>query len=135
MRAARVIVDSSAIVAIAFQEPEASRMALAIAGAREKHISAVNWLETMMVVESRAGISASEGTRLILSELGVSVLPFSEAHMREAQDAWQRFGKGRHPAGLNMGDCCAYGVAKTEGRPLLFKGGDFEKTDIARVEW
>jgi ribonuclease VapC len=130
-----MIVDSSAIVAIAFQEPEAERMAAAILQAPKRHISAVNWLETMMVLESRAGAAASDGALLILSQLAVGTLPFGEAHMQEAHEAWRLFGKGRHPAGLNLGDCCAYAAAKIEGRPLLFKGGDFEKTDIARANW
>jgi ribonuclease VapC len=130
-----MIVDSSAIVAIAFQEPEAERMAKAIVKAPERHISTVNWLETMLVTESRAGVAASDGALLILSQLAIATLPFDEAHMHEAHEAWRRFGKGRHLAGLNLGDCCAYATAKTEARPLLFKGGDFEKTDIARAQW
>ena len=130
-----MIVDSSAIVAIALQEPEAERMAAAILQSRERHISAVNWLETMMVLESRAGIAATDGALLILSQLSVGTLPFGEAHMQEAHEAWRRFGKGRHSASLNLGDCCAYAAAKIEDRPLLFKGVDFEKTDIARVRW
>jgi ribonuclease VapC len=130
-----MIVDSSAIVAIAFQEPEAERMAAAILQSPERHISAVNWLETMMVLESRAGIAATDGALLILSQLSVGTLPFGEAQMQEAHEAWRRFGKGRHAAGLNIGDCCAYAAAKIEDRPLLFKGADLEKTDIARVRW
>lgn len=130
-----MIVDSSAIVAIACQEPEAERLVKAIVRAPERHISTVNWLETMMVMESRAGVAASDGALLILSQLAVGILPFDEAQMHEAHEAWRSFGKGRHPAGLNLGDCCAYAAAKIEGRPLLFKGRDFEKTDVARAEW
>ena len=130
-----MIVDSSAIVAIALQEPEAERMAVAIAAAQDRHISAVNWLETMIVLESRAGVTASDGALLILSQLAVETIPFDEAQMHEAHEAWRRFGKGRHPAGLNMGDCCAYAAAKTEGHPLLFKGRDFEKTDVLKARY
>jgi ribonuclease VapC len=130
-----MIVDSSAIVAISLQEPEAERMAAAILQAPERHISAVNWLETMMVLESRAGVAASDGALLILAQLGVGTLAFDQAQMQEAHEAWRRYGKGRHAAGLNMGDCCAYAASKLEGRPLLFKGGDFEKTDVARAPW
>jgi ribonuclease VapC len=130
-----MIVDSSAIVAISLQEPEAERMAAAILQSPERHISAVNWLETMMVLESRAGVAASDGALLILSQLAVGTLPFDQIQMQEAHEAWRRFGKGRHAAGLNMGDCCAYAAAKIEGRPLLFKGGDFEKTDVAKAQW
>jgi ribonuclease VapC len=130
-----MIIDSSAIIAIALQEPEAERMASAIAKSSERHISAVNWFETMMVLEGRAGEPASDGALLILSQLEVKTLPFGEAQMHEAQEAWRRYGKGRHPAGLNLGDCCAYATAKTTGRSLLFKGGDFGKTDIPAAPW
>jgi ribonuclease VapC len=125
-----MIVDSSAILAIAFQEPEAGRFASAIVEATERHMSSVNWLETMMVIESRAGIQAADDVLLILGQLAVETLPFDEAHMHEAHEAWRRYGKGRHPASLNLGDCCAYAASKIEGRPLLFKGSDFEKTDV-----
>lgn len=130
-----MIIDSSALVVIAFQEPEAERLVQAIVQTAGRHISAVNWLETMMVMESRAGVAAPDGALLILAQLGVGTLPFDEAHMQEAHDVWRRYGKGRHPAGLNLGNCCAYAAAKTEGRPLLFKGDDFEKTDVARAQW
>jgi len=130
-----MIVDSSAILAIAFQEPEASRLASAIVQAPERHISSVNWLETMMVIESRAGIQAADDVLLILGQLGVEALPFDAAQMHEAHEAWRRYGKGRHPAALNLGDCCAYAASKLEGRPLLFKGNDFEKTDVEKASW
>jgi len=119
-----MIVDSSAILAIAFQEPEAGRFASAIVEATERHMSSVNWLETMMVIET------ADDVLLILGQLAVETLPFDEAHMHEAHEAWRRYGKGRHPASLNLGDCCAYAASKIEGRPLLFKGSDFEKTDV-----
>jgi ribonuclease VapC len=130
-----MIVDSSAILAIAFQEPEAIRLASAIAQAPKRQISSVNWLETMMVVESRAGIQAADDVLPILAQLEVETLPFDEAHMHEAHEAWRRYGKGRHPARLNLGHCCAYSAAKTEGMALLFKGNDFEKTDVERASW
>jgi len=130
-----MIVDSSAILAIAFQEPEAVRFASAIVQAPKRHISSVNWLETMMVIESRVGTQAADDVLLILSQLEVEALPFDEAHMHEAHEAWRRYGKGRHPAGLNLGGCCAYSASKIEGRPLLFKGNDFEKTDVEKASW
>jgi ribonuclease VapC len=130
-----MIVDASAILAIAFQEPEGRRIAAAIAQAPQRHMSSVNWLETMMVIESRAGASASDDALLILAQLAVETLPFDAAQMHEALEAWRRFGKGRHPAALNLGDCCAYAASKTEGRPLLFKGRDFEKTDVEIAHW
>lgn len=130
-----MIVDSSAILAIAFQEPEAVRLAAAIASAPEQRISSVNWLETMMVVESRAGALAADDALLILGQLAVETLPFDAAHMHEAHEAWRRYGKGRHPAALNLGDCCAYAASRIEGQPLLFKGNDFGKTDVEKASW
>ena len=130
-----MIVDSSASVAIVLREPEATRFASAIVGAPERHISTVNWLETMMVVEARLDASAADDALLILGQLGVGTLPFDEAQMYEAQEAWRRYGKGRHPAALNLGDCCAYAASRTEGRPLLFKGSDFEQTDVDKASW
>jgi len=130
-----MIVDSSAILAIALQEPEAGRFASAIVRAPERHMSSVNWLETMMVIEGRAGALAADDALLILGQLAVETLPFDAAHMHEAHEAWRRFGKGRHPAALNLGDCCAYAASKIEGRPLLFKGSDFEKTDVEKASW
>jgi ribonuclease VapC len=130
-----MIVDASAILAIAFQEPEAARFAAAIIDAPERHISSVNWLETMMVVESRAGALAADDTLLILGQLAVKTLPFDAAQMHEAHEAWRTYGKGRHPAALNLGDCCAYAASRIEGLPLLFKGNDFEKTDVEKAPW
>lgn len=110
-------------------------MASAIANAPQCHMSVVNWLETMLVVESRAGQAAADGTLLILSQLGVETLALNAMHMQEAQEAWRRYGKGRHPAALNMGDCCAYAASRLEDRPLLFKGGEFARTDVQKAAW
>ena len=130
-----MIVDSSAVLAIALDEPEASRLASAIIEAPTRHISSVNWLETMMVIESRAGSLAADDVLLILAQLAVEALPFDEEQMHQAHEAWRRYGKGRHPAGCTLGDCCAYAASKAEGRPLLFKGNDFEKTDVEKALW
>jgi ribonuclease VapC len=130
-----MIIDSSAILAIAFQEPEATRFASAIINAPDRHISAVNWLETMIVVESRAGTDAADDVHLMMGQLGVQPLPFDAIHMHEAHEAWRAYGKGRHPAALNLGDCCAYAASRIEGQPLLFKGNDFEQTDVDRASW
>ncbi len=126
-----MIVDSSAVLAIAFQEPEAERFATAIAEAPERAMSAVNWLEVMMVVESRYGEESADDVLLILEQLGVEILPFDAEQANEARAAWQRFGKGRHPAGLDLGDCAAYAASVVTGRPLLFKGDDFLKAGVA----
>ena len=88
-----------------------------------------------MVVEGRNGAESADDTQLILLELEVEAVPFDRQQMIEAHAAWRRFGKGRHPAALNLGDCCAYAAALTTGDELLFKGGDFSKTDIMTAAW
>lgn len=130
-----MIVDSSAVLVIAFQEPEAARFAAAILNSSQRHMSNVNWLETMLVVQGRWGASAADDALVLIQQLGIETLPFDASQMHEALEAWRRYGKGRHAAALNLGDCCAYAASKVEGRPLLFKGGDFDKTDIARAVW
>ena len=130
-----MVIDSSAILAIVFQEPEARRMAEAIARAPLRRMSAVNWLESLLVVEARHGIESADETLLILRDLEIQAMPFDLDQMHAARAAWQRFGKGRHPAGLNLGDCCAYAAAITSIEPLLCKGEDFQKTDVPLAEW
>ncbi|HEY3940351.1 MAG TPA: type II toxin-antitoxin system VapC family toxin [Bryobacteraceae bacterium] len=130
-----MIIDSSAILAIAFQEPEALRFAAAILESDRRQMSALNWLETMMVVEARFGASAADDTLLMLQQLTIGIVAFDASHMQEAHEAWRRYGKGRHPAALNLGDCCAYAASKIEDEPLLYKGADFEKTDVVKAAW
>lgn len=98
-----MMIDASAIVAIAFHEPAAARMTAAIAAAPTRLMSAVSWLEAMMVIEARAGAAAAEKAELNLVDLEVVAIPFDREQMLEAQAAWRRFGKGRHPAKLNLG--------------------------------
>lgn len=130
-----MVIDSSAILAIVFQEPKARQMAEAIVRAPVRRMSAVNWLESLLVVEARHGAESADETLLILRDLEIQALPFDLDQMHEARAAWRRFGKGRHPAGLNLGDCCAYAAAITSGEPLLYKGDDFQKTDVNAAEW
>ena len=130
-----MIIDSSAILAIVFDEPEAVRMANAIAAASSRRMSAVNWLETLMVAEGRHGPESADDALLILREFEVEALAFDRDQMIEARSAWKRFGKGRHPAALNLGDCCAYAAALTSNDELLYKGGDFSRTDVATAPW
>jgi ribonuclease VapC len=130
-----VVLDSSALLAILFGEPEAGRLKLAMANSGHFRMSAVNWLEAMMVLESRRGVDSTEDLQAFLDELDVQIIPFDHRHMEEAREAWRRFGKGRHPAGLNMADCAAYATAVLAGEPLLFKGDDFNRTGISAVVW
>ncbi|HTA45962.1 MAG TPA: type II toxin-antitoxin system VapC family toxin [Bryobacteraceae bacterium] len=130
-----MVIDTSALLTIIFQEPEAERMTTAVVRSPRRSMSAVNWFEALMVIESRLGDASADEAMLILEELDVSPIPFDKQHMHEARSAWRRFGKGRHAAGLNMADCCAYAAAALADEPLLFKGNDFAKTDLRAAEW
>ena len=125
-----MIVDSSAILAILYREPEAERFETAIASAPDCRMSVVNGLEASIAVEGRGGAAAGYALDRFLEAAEIELAPVTAEHMEAARRAWRRFGKGNHPAGLNFGDCFAYALAKTAGEPLLFKGGDFAQTDI-----
>lgn len=128
-----MVVDSSALIAILLGEPEADEFIEVLSRPERRFMSAFNWLETAIVIEARKGL---EGDRL-LNELtsggGFEIMPFDTGQAEVALDAWRRFGKGRHPAGLNMGDCAAYALSRTLNQALLFKGADFPQTDVARA--
>jgi len=128
-----MVVDTSAILAILFKEPERDAFATALAAAGERLVSAVNALEAAIVVSARKGPSGLRELDLLFHRAGVSVVSFTEDHLRLAREAWERYGKGRHLAGLNLGDCCAYALSRHSGEPLLFKGEDFAHTDVVPV--
>jgi ribonuclease VapC len=94
-------------------------------------MSAGTLLEVAMVVEPRKGEPAGRELDLLLHRLGMTVVSFDERQAALARSAWRRFGKGRHPAGLNMGDCFAYALSRVSGEPVLFEGDDFSLTDVA----
>ncbi len=125
-----MIVDSSALLAVLFREEDAERCEKVIAGAPNCRMSVVNLLEVFIVVESRGGTAAGQECDAFLDKAGIDPEPVMPEHAQEARRAWRRFGKGNHPAGLNLGDCFAYALARTTGEPLLFKGEDFARTDI-----
>lgn len=125
-----MIVDSSAVIAILRAEPDRMDYINAIAKAGRRFMAAPTLLETSMVIVGRSGLEALPHLDLLLTETGMSIVPFTAEHAAVARDAFLRYGKGRHPAGLNFGDCVAYAVAKLEDMPLLFKGEDFAKTDV-----
>ncbi len=126
-----IVLDSSALVAIMRDEPETELFLQAIATANARLFSSVNYLETCMVL---AGPKAAEAVwrplDAFLARAGVAVTAFDQEQALAAREAFMRFGKGRHPAGLNFGDCAAYALAKSRSAPLLFKGDDFSRTDI-----
>ena len=125
-----MIVDSSAVLAILFSEPDARRHAAAIMAASPCRMSVANVLEASIVVERRGGDSAAHEFDALLERAEVELVPVTAEHLEAARRAWRRFGKGNHPAALNFGDCFAYALAKAMGEALLFKGQDFTQTDI-----
>ncbi|HXT79625.1 MAG TPA: type II toxin-antitoxin system VapC family toxin [Acetobacteraceae bacterium] len=130
-----MFVDASAIVAILTREPDADRLADTLEAALSPITSPIAIFEAVLGVCRKRHASVAEGSedvRAFLGAAGVQTVAITEEEMEAALDAFARYGKGRrHPAQLNMGDCFAYSVAKTRGTPLLFKGEDFNKTDIA----
>lgn len=125
-----MVIDSSAVVAILLEEPEASVFAKAIAADTVRLMSAVSAFEAAIVVEARKGEAGGREFDLLLHRTRIELVPFRAEHLELTRWAWRRFGKGRHSAGLNLGDCFSYALAKSLGEPLLFKGNDFSKTDI-----
>lgn len=96
-------------------------------------ISAVNLFETAMVIEGRKGKRGEQQLHQLITKLAPEIIPFDASQAQLAHLAWQRYGKGNHPAKLNFGDCCAYALAKHLEQPLLYKGNDFLQTDIGSV--
>jgi ribonuclease VapC len=125
-----MILDSSALVAILFKEPEAERLAGMIRDTDTTAIAAPTLLETAIVAEGRTLPGMAEKLDALLGAIRPEIVPFTAEHVSLARDAWRRYGKGRHKAGLNLGDCFAYALAKERGQALLFKGDDFAATDI-----
>ena len=125
-----MIIDTSALVSILDQEAEADRLARAIAAASERMLSAANLVETGIVMQVRRGDEAARDLDLLLAKLKIEIIPVSEKQANLARRAFQHYGRGRHPAKLNFGDCFAYALAKDSSAPLLFKGNDFSQTDI-----
>jgi ribonuclease VapC len=125
-----VIVDSSAILAIMFAEPDAAVFAQAMSEAESCKISAATFVEVAVVVEAQTKDRGSRQLDAFLRRAGFVIEPVTEEQAHLARQAYSDFGKGRHPAGLNFGDCFSYALAKVSGEALLFKGGDFSKTDI-----
>ena len=125
-----MILDTSAIIAILRREPEGPRLTERLLEAERPAISAANLVEAAMVIEGRGGREAGAGLDHLIAEVGIEVAPVTAETARRARDAWRLWGKGRHPAALNFGDCFAYALAQERAEPLLFKGGDFFRTDV-----
>jgi ribonuclease VapC len=129
-----VILDTSAVSAIFFGEPDGEHYIQMIHDADRCRISAANFVELCLVIESQLGPEAGRQLDVFFrrSEIVIEVVTVEQAHL--ARQAFLDFGTGRHPAQLNFGDCFAYALAKATGEPLLFKGRDFSKTDIRKAE-
>jgi ribonuclease VapC len=125
-----MVIDTSVIAAIFFDEPEIHLFLDKIDAAISRRISAATVLETAIVIERRLGDSAADGLDLFLSRYRIEVVPVDAEQSSIARRAWRKYGKGNHPASLNFGDCFSYALAKIAGEPLLAKGADFQKTDL-----
>jgi ribonuclease VapC len=125
-----VIVDTSAVLAILLGEPEADAFALKIASAARPRLSAVGYLEAAIRVDRLGSPAASAALDELLVRLRLTVEPVTTEQAYLARAAYRAYGKGFHPAALNLGDCFAYALSKAAGEPLLFKGGDFPATDV-----
>ena len=126
-----MIVDTSAVIAILRDEPEAEQFSRALATAPLSRMSAANFLEAAIVIDSGRNPISSQRLDDLVSAASLEIEPVTEQHARVARRAYRDFGKGSgHPAGLNFGDCFAYALAKCTNEPLLFKGLDFSKTDL-----
>ena len=127
-----MVIDTSAIVAIARNEPDAAELEVRIADDPVRLISAATVLEATIVLETRLGDAGGREFDLWLLKIGAETVPVDAEQADAARRAWRRFGKGRHAAALNYRDCFSYALALTRGEPLLFKGEDFAKTDVNR---
>lgn len=129
-----MILDASALIAILRDEPEAEAFSKAIASAKIRRVSAVNYVECAVVIDSGRDPVASRKLDQLIREAGISIEAVTESQARVAREAYRDFGKGSgHAAGLNLGDCFAYALAKETAEPLLFKGGDFLHTDVTHA--
>lgn len=128
-----IVVDSSALLSILLNEADAGSFADAIIDSEGRTISSFNLFESHVVIHRRARERGVQLLTNLLSRLRLTTAPFDDAQATLAFEAYGRFGKGNHPAALNLGDCAAYALAKSLDAPLLFKGNDFTRTDIRSV--
>ena len=125
-----MILDTSAIVELIVDGPLAESVRSRLFDATVRGVGAPTLVETSVVLRQRMRVNPASSIRKFLRDFSVKVIPFNRAHWREAARAFERYGKGRHPASLNLGDCHSYATAKRADEPLLFVGDDFTKTDL-----
>jgi ribonuclease VapC len=129
-----MVVDTSALLAILQDEPERRRFNEAIEAADSRVMSVATFVEVSIVIESRLGTEGLHHLDLFVDRAGIQLAPVDVEQARVARTAFSRYGKGRHPAALNYGDCFSYALAQVLGEPLLFKGNDFSATDVGAVQ-
>jgi ribonuclease VapC len=125
-----VILDTSAVIAMLLKEPGSSELIEKVLKETEVGIGTPTLAETAIVLSARMQVDGRGVLSRFIAEASIVIVPFGEPHYNTAVDAWLRFGKGRHPASLNLGDCFSYATARVADRPLLCTGGDFAKTDL-----
>ena len=125
--------DTSAVMAILLGEPETESLVQALADDPKRMISVFNALESAIVIEAKKGEAGGRELDLFMHRARIEIIALNSDQVELALTAWRKYGKGNHPAGLNIGDCCAYALAKYSSEPLLFKGEDFSQTDIRPV--
>lgn len=130
-----MVIDTSALIALLLEEPEALRIGTCIKRTRPRLISAATLLETGIVILSRRGEIGARDLDLTVAALRFEVVPVTAAQVHVARRAFREYGKGRHPACLNLGDCFSYALAKETGQPLLFKGNAFSLTDLTAMSY
>jgi ribonuclease VapC len=130
-----MVIDTSALIAILLGEPEANAIAAAIARDNRRMLSAFSFLETGIVIEARKGEYGGRELDLLLHHIQAEIISMNSQQAEVARKAWRKYGKGNHPAALNIGDCCSYALAEVSGEPLLCKGDDFSQTGISVVSY
>jgi len=130
-----MVLDTSAVMAVLLHEPIADRLVSAMEADRTRLISAASVVESSLVLLGRYGEAGEALLDRLLRGIGAEVVPVGEEQVVLARDAALRFGRGRHPAALNFGDCFSYALSVTRGEPLLFVGDDFSKTDVEACRW
>jgi len=128
-----MVIETSALVAMLTDEPDAQRFEAAVEADPVRLMSTASYLEAAIVIEQRFGEPGGRELDLWLHRAGVDLVSVDPEQAEVARSAYRRFGKGRNRAGLNYGDCFAYALAKVSGEPLLYQGNDFANTDIGAV--
>lgn len=129
-----MVIDASVVVAILLDEPESEHFARLIEGDSARLMSAMSYYEASVILKRRRGAQGVQSLDALIRETQIRIVSFDEEQVLVARQAYDRYGKGLHPAGLNIGDCASYALASSMGEALLFKGADFARTDVLSAE-